>query len=161
MFLILSLKRFKTLTGGIIVAFTLSSCSGRVNAVCDGTENFDIYYNPNHYQQLIETKNCIDCELNGINADLSNLDLTGADLGGAELAGANLSGTKLTNANLEEADLQRANLSGANLQGAIIFRADLRKANLLGAKLPDYDLAFPPKLDGATMPDGTIYGKND
>lgn len=45
------------------------------------------------------------------------------------------------------------------------FEADLRKANLLGATLPDYIFSenykkssLPrPNLDGATMPDGTIY----
>ena len=140
MFLILSWKRSKTLIAGITLACMLSSCSGRKNAVCDGSEHFNIYYSPKHYQQLVETKNCVDCELNGTNVDLSNLDLTNADLSGTGLAGANLSGTKLTNANLSQVSLYDydAGFFGSTTTcTANLDRVDLRGANLSGAIMPD------------------------
>ena len=52
-------------------------------------------------------------------------------------------------------------LTPSNRQ-SYLSEADLRGANLLGAILPDYkNIAFPPKLDGAIMPDGTIYQENN
>ena len=68
----------------------------------------------------------------------------------------------LAGASLHSSNLQEANLEQANLSESQLGNADLRRANLLGAKLfdvTDYtDSIFePPKLEGAIMPDGTIY----
>ncbi|WP_407650760.1 pentapeptide repeat-containing protein [Aerosakkonema funiforme] len=79
-------------------------------------------------RQLLETGQCVRCNLSGANLtdlDLSNLNLSGANLSGANLSGANLSGTNLSD----------ANLSGANLNASNLERA---------------------KFSRTTMPDGTI-----
>lgn len=55
-------------------------------------------------QKLLSTRECIQCDLSGLN-------LSGTHLIGADLRGANLQGANLTNANLEGADLTGAKLS--------------------------------------------------
>ncbi len=84
--------------------------------------------NINHLSQLLNTKQCENC-------DLSNSGLVMNDLSGANLSGANLVG-----ANLSRADLTGANLSGANLSGATLFGANLSGANLSGATLTNTDM---------------------
>jgi uncharacterized protein YjbI with pentapeptide repeats len=84
--------------------------------------------NTSHLQQLLSTKNCIQCDLTG--AGLVMNDLAGAKLERANLVGANLSRT-----NLAGADLRGAKLTGASLYGANLMDADLRGANLTGTDL--------------------------
>lgn len=110
-------------------------------------------------------------------ANLEEAILQAANLQGAELWSSNLQGAYLVSANLQEAVLAVANLQGANLVkvnlarailvGAKLQGAKMQEANLEGAKLQGanlegakvtYDqLSEAKTLEGATMPDGTIY----
>lgn len=96
---------------------------------------------PAHISQLLKTKQCPGCKLDG--ATLKGADLKGANLQGAELSRADLSGADLREAdliqgvNLQGADLVKANPNGADLSGAILSGAKLRSANLDGANLED------------------------
>lgn len=62
--------------------------------------------------------------------------------------------------------LKTNNCSGCNLGDANLRGANLKGANLLNATFPNYQKRFfdppfePPKLEGAIMPDGTIYQGN-
>jgi uncharacterized protein YjbI with pentapeptide repeats len=135
--------------------------------------------NPHHIQRLLETKQCIGCDLSGANlsgadlreANLGSADLYGANLQGADLQGANLTDAQLDNANLdganlrdvtlqwtnlEGANLQRTDLSSVNLEWAHLVSTDLREANLKQAKLNTFDLESV-NLCGATMPDGSLF----
>lgn len=76
--------------------------------------------NPEHIRQVLETKQCPNC-------DLSGADLKGANLQGANLSGANLRDADITNANLQGANISRADLTNANLTNA-----NLNEANLTG-----------------------------
>ena len=89
-------------------------------------------------QNLRDTGNCYQCNLN--RADLSVSNLARANLEGAGLRGADLSGAYLRGANLKDADLRDADLGGANLKDA-----DLGGANLTGVILCN-----------TTMPDGSV-----
>ncbi|MDY7012816.1 MAG: pentapeptide repeat-containing protein [Cyanobacteriota bacterium] len=94
--------------------------------------------NVQHTNQLLSTKQCPGCNLQG--AGLVLTDLSGADLRGANLSFANLSRADLRGANLMGADLSGASLNGANLNGAILIGAtlsgtDLRDAYLVNANL--------------------------
>ncbi|MBF0276412.1 MAG: pentapeptide repeat-containing protein [SAR324 cluster bacterium] len=80
-------------------------------------------FNPEHLDQLLETKKCAQCDLSGVT--LENIDLKEADL-----PGANLKGSTLINVNLD-----RANLKGANLQNSELDHVDLREAILVEANL--------------------------
>jgi uncharacterized protein YjbI with pentapeptide repeats len=71
--------------------------------------------NEDAVRQLIDTNECIGCDLTG--TDLRNIDLRNADLTRADLRGANLQGVDLAGANLSGADLRGANLSDANVNG--------------------------------------------
>jgi uncharacterized protein YjbI with pentapeptide repeats len=112
-------------------------------------------------------------------ANLSNADLSGANLNDTNLRGANLRDANLRGANLDFTNLRDADLRGAYLRDAPLSNADLRDANLSNADLSDADLEFADlrysdlsgsygvtkemlehlsgPLEGATMPDGTIY----
>lgn len=99
-------------------------------------------------QQLLNTNECPQCELN--KAGLVYANLIGANLSGAQLIQANLSHTDLSTANLSQAQLNGAvlfgaNLSDANLSGADLSGADLRQAILSNANLEG------AKLDGANL----------
>ncbi|NJL83558.1 MAG: pentapeptide repeat-containing protein [Chloroflexaceae bacterium] len=50
-------------------------------------------------EQLQQTKECVECDLQG--ADLNGVDLQGANLNRANLSGANLSGANLAGALLD------------------------------------------------------------
>ncbi|HEY9642220.1 MAG TPA: pentapeptide repeat-containing protein [Coleofasciculaceae cyanobacterium] len=79
----------------------------------------------NRIRSLLETKQCLDCNLKG--ADLARLDLKKTNLEGANLEGVNLKGAYLGGANLKRANLQNANLEGADLgcnAYSFSFRAD-------------------------------------
>ncbi|VEP18870.1 Pentapeptide repeat protein [Hyella patelloides LEGE 07179] len=84
-------------------------------------------------QQLIETKECIGCNLE--NADLSGVDLEQANLEGTNFAGANLEGANLKNSYLMGANLEGANLNLAELGGAIFVLTQLNNATLKAANL--------------------------
>lgn len=99
--------------------------------------------NPNHVQQLLETRFCQGCDLRG--ADLRAAHLIGADLRDADLSNANLE-----NANLEGADLTGANLEGANLAGTFLNSAALNNANLAVADL-SYANLIQANLTGANL----------
>src|SRR5919199_1198774 len=135
-------------------------------------------------QQLLETNQCVECNLqkaNLVDAKLEGANIQGAilaeaNLEGANLQNANLVGAVLSDANLEGANLVRANLNSAGLNsaklgGAILNAANLAgtqmananlnsakvsEANLRGAKLEGAKLELA-KLKGAIMPDGTKH----
>lgn len=96
-------------------------------------------------------------------SELRYVHLQGADLCAADLQGANLRQADLQEANLSMADLSQADLGKANLRWADLSRtnlqgADLFRANLEGARnLTEAQLATVGRLNGATLPDGTIY----
>ncbi len=96
-----------------------------------------------HLSQLLQTKECQQCDL--YNAGLAMANLNGANLRSANLMNANLSranlaGADLSYANLMGASLHGANLTGANLTGAILNGADLRNAFLTNAILTNAQL---------------------
>lgn len=74
---------------------------------------------------------------------------------------------ELAQADLSYLNLQRANLRGADLRSANLHHADLRDANLAGADLSGADLSLAVvtedqlaqagSLEGATLPDGTVF----
>ena len=71
--------------------------------------------NKDHLDTLLETNECVDCNLN--NANLSGANLSGANLNGADLGQANLSGANLSGANLDEQILA----TGWNMDGMILI----------------------------------------
>jgi tetratricopeptide (TPR) repeat protein len=88
--------------------------------------------------QLLQTKQCRQCQLADVN--LVHAQLQDADLEGAKLQRANLSQVRLDGANLRGADLSYTNLHGAslrgaNLQGSSLVGTDLREVDLTGATL--------------------------
>ena len=129
-------------------------------------------------QRLLETKECIRCDLRG--ADLSNTDLTNANLEGANLSNANLNNANLeeaylVSANLSQADLTAADLGAANLtlalltnsilkesdlQGANLQKADLQKANLEEAYLRAPAFLQEANLEGANLSNADLRGAN-
>lgn len=93
--------------------------------------------------QLLSTKKCSQCDLNGsglVQADLTRADLQQADLAGANLSQANLTGANLRGADLTGASLNGANLTGANLTGANLAGTDLRTAFVGNTDLSGVDL---------------------
>lgn len=100
-------------------------------------------------------------------ANLRNTNLKQVNLSKADLKGADLRGTVLRNANLSGADLRWANLEGVNLSGANISGANFDGTNLKNANLKDTNPGKlwwkanleEAKLDGATLPDGTVFGQ--
>lgn len=108
-------------------------------------------------KQLIETRNCPNCDLENINlagANLESVNLAGANLAGANLAGANLAGAVLGDAYFKGANLEGANLRGANLEAAYLMDANLAGANLAGALLGD---AY---FKGANLESANFRGAN-
>jgi Pentapeptide repeats (8 copies) len=100
-------------------------------------------------------------------ANLSDANLQHADLSKSNLSGANLSDADLSGANLSIAELSKSNLSRADLSEAFLSEADLSDADLSGAVLSDAKASTDEQLDeqllqarsleGAIMPDRTIY----
>ncbi len=112
--------------------------------------------NINHLSQLLNTKNCENCDLT--NAGLVMANLTGANLAGANLVGANLSranltGANLSGANLSGASLYGANLSGANLSGANLTGADFRNTYLVNANFQNTNLGSAYVQGAIGMPE--------
>ncbi|MFB2895868.1 pentapeptide repeat-containing protein, partial [Aerosakkonemataceae cyanobacterium BLCC-F50] len=89
--------------------------------------------NSQQVKQLLETRQCIKCDLRGANLEKAKLE--GANLEGANLAGANLEGANLKSAYLVGANFSKANLTKAQLEAAKLMVADLSEANLQNADL--------------------------
>jgi uncharacterized protein YjbI with pentapeptide repeats len=111
--------------------------------------------NLEHVQQLIETRQCSQCELSQaglVFANLSGANLQDANLVQANLSRSNLSGANLRGANLAGAALVNANLSGANLSGADLRNVDLRGAILNGATIQGANLDGANVLQAVGLP---------
>jgi uncharacterized protein YjbI with pentapeptide repeats len=89
-------------------------------------------------------------------ANLSKAVLTGTDFRGANLRQANLSGADLRYANLEGVNLSGADISGANFDGTNLHNANLKDCN--PGKLWWKANLDEARLDGATLPNGIVYG---
>ena len=87
-------------------------------------------FDPADLQKLMDTNECVKC------------DLSGANLEGANLSGANLVSAYLAGANLAYADLNGANLAGADLESARLGRFDLRGATLCNTIMPDGSVIY-------------------
>jgi hypothetical protein len=128
---------------------------------------------------LVRT-NLIGANLTGANlreADLLAANLRAAKLMGANLSGANLKSADLSGAKLSRADLSKAILINTNLSEAFLIGVDLHETDLQGADLSEAVLTganlrgainWRPEqfsqtryLEGAIMPDGSMYGEND
>jgi uncharacterized protein YjbI with pentapeptide repeats len=120
-------------------------------------------------KQLLETKECVGCNLQGANlqdAKLGDANLEGANLQGANLQGARLSGAYLVGANLDQANLTKARLNYANLtlsslQEAVLEEADLQAINLQGANgqranLNGAKLSAPAMLQGVNLANANL-----
>lgn len=86
-----------------------------------------------------------------VNLKLGNINLKGANLKGATLCG------NFRNVNFESADSRGVDFSScnySNLSEADLSGANLKGANLKGANLPNYT-----NMQGAIMPDGTIFNR--
>jgi hypothetical protein len=113
----------------------------------------------------LEGANLLGANLEGANlcaanlkaARLSDARLEGANLSIAHLEGANLSNVCLEGAALRGAHLERSILWGVNLQGASLQRANLEDACLQEAEVTPQQLAQTHSLQGATLPDGTVF----
>ncbi|BAQ60849.1 pentapeptide repeat family protein [Geminocystis sp. NIES-3708] len=100
--------------------------------------------NVTHLTQLLNTKQCENCDLTQVGLVMTNLtgaNLRGANLMGANLSRANLTGADLSNANLSGASFHGANLSGANLSGAVLNNSDFRNAYVQGIILNGTDIS--------------------
>lgn len=121
-----------------LVLFTSTILLGLLTTFPSRAENIA------HLNQLLQTKQCENCDL--ADAGLVMIDLKGANLRGANLVGANLSradltGADLRGANLSNASFHGANLSGANLSGAIAFNTDFRHSYLQGVIIEGLNLS--------------------
>ena len=104
--------------------------------------------NPQHVQRLLETRECVNCDLSGVNlseehligADLRNANLEGANLKYANLEGADLTGANLTRANLSYSMLSNVNFKNANLNNTDLSRAKIYDANVFGASMNDMNI---------------------
>ena len=106
----------------------------------------------NQVKQLLETKQCPECNLSNVN--LKGMDLQGFNLQGANLEGANLSGAKLANANLKNANLNKANLTGSDLGcSGISFNLD---TNSQAANM-DFKVSAVPEKNN---PENAVAGFN-
>ena len=103
-------------------------------------------------QNLLTTKQCIKCDLTGMElpgANLRNAQLAGSYLGYTSFFSADLSYADLNYTDLSEADLRNASLMGSNLKNSILEGANLKDAKLWGAKFCN-----------TTMPDGSINNRD-
>ncbi len=104
--------------------------------------------NLDHIRQLLSTKQCQNCDLQGaslVMANLQSASLTNANLQQSNLSRVNLIGADLRNAKLAGSSLSGANLGGADLSGADLRNTDLRGTVFTGAILTG------TLLDGATL----------
>ena len=82
-------------------------------------------FNQAHFDRLMQTKRCLEC-------DLSDLNLRNENLKGAVLGDSNLQRANLWDVDLQIAFLQRVNFQKSYLQGAKLMGADLQNANYRG-----------------------------
>ena len=80
--------------------------------------------NQAHFDRLMQTKRCLEC-------DLADMNLRNENLKGAVLVDSNLQRANLWDVDLQIAFLQRVNFQRAYLQGAKLMGADLRSASFL------------------------------
>ena len=92
-------------------------------------------FDPADLQKLMDTNECVKCDLSGANLEAANLMA-------AILSDANLSGTRLAGANLAYADLNGTNLAGADLESARLGRFDLRGAVLCNTTMPNGSVIY-------------------
>lgn len=104
--------------------------------------------NLDHIRQLLSTKQCQSCDLQGASLVMANLQ--SASLSNANFQQANLSRVNLIGADLRNAKLAGSSLSGANLGGADLTGADLRNTDLRGTIFTGAILTGT-LLDGATL----------
>jgi tetratricopeptide (TPR) repeat protein len=104
--------------------------------------------NLDHIRQLLSTKQCQNCDLQGASLVMANLQ--SASLSNANFQQANLSRVNLIGADLRNAKLAGSSLSGANLGGADLSGADLRNTDLRGTVFTGAILTGT-LLDGATL----------
>ncbi|MFC2030021.1 pentapeptide repeat-containing protein [Chloroflexota bacterium] len=107
---------------------------------------------------LVDSPDLVGIDLR--NADLSSSDLTGSCLAKAKLDGSCLRSANLGNAQLFEASLRNADLRNANLIGANLLLTELQGADLTDADVSDVSLAATYSLEGARMPDGTLFDRD-
>ncbi|MGB8688142.1 MAG: pentapeptide repeat-containing protein [Microcoleus sp.] len=115
---------------------------------------------PEEVREILETKDCRVCQIDGIN--LSGANLPGANFWSSSLREANFSGSNLAGANFNEADLTGANFRGANLKGANFKKANLSHADLTNAQLENASLEdailFAANLEGANLRGANLRG---
>ena len=104
--------------------------------------------NLDQIRQLLATKQCQSCDLQGASLVMANLQ--SASLSNVNLQQANLSRVNLIGADLRNAKLAGSSLSGANLGGADLTGADLRNTDLRGTIFTEAILTGT-LLDGATL----------
>lgn len=130
-------------------------------------ENDGVALSSNPLSRLLQTGECPDCDLSGI--QLKGANLQGAELFLANLQSANLQGTQLQGANLQLTQLSNANLQGINFQGANLEKADFRRSNLNGANLNGANLVLTNlqqtqlqgvNLNGASMQEANLEESN-
>ena len=123
-----------------------------IAVVFAATKYIPVLNQQNQVKQLLETKQCPECNLSNVN--LKGMDLQGFNLQGANLESADLSGAKLANANLKNANLNKANLTGADLGcSGISFNLD---ANQKEANM-DFKLSAVPEKNN---PENAVFGFN-
>ena len=118
-------------------------------------ETIEFPQDANPAQQLLVTRECLDCNLEGI--QLREANLAGAVLSLANLKMANLQGAKLQGADLKLANLARSQLQGINLQGAYVEKANLSRANLNGANLQGANFSLA-SFQEANLQGANLYG---
>jgi uncharacterized protein YjbI with pentapeptide repeats len=133
-------KPFKHLFRGIAATIVLTAVSN--SGTIAQAENLD------HIRQLLATKECQRCDLQGASLVMANLQ--SANVQGANFQSANLSRVIFAGADLRNAKLAGASLSGANLGGADLTGADLRNTDLRGTIFTGAVLTNT-KLDGAAL----------
>ena len=135
------MKIANIITAGLSIAVLLAA-----------TKYIPDFYQQNQVKQLLETKQCPECNLSNVN--LKGMDLQGFNLQGANLESANLSGTKLANANLKNANLNKANLTGSDLGcNGISFNLD---SNGKAANM-DFKVSAVPEKNN---PENAVVGFN-
>lgn len=115
----------------MIMKRTLTALTVSVTMFANSAYAFD----PADLQKLMDTNECVKCDLSGAN-------LGGTNLMHANLSGANLVSAYLAGANLAYADLNGANLAGADLESARLGRFDLRGAVLCNTTMPNGSVIY-------------------
>ncbi|MBO3462672.1 pentapeptide repeat-containing protein [Aetokthonos hydrillicola Thurmond2011] len=136
----------------------IANAQTQTPSITTPSPSFPITSVPANVRRLLDTGECVGCNLIGAHlkdANLQGASLENANLQNADLERANLQGTNLQAANLQGADLGKANIVGANLRGANLFDADLEKANLTDANLEGANLQ-QADLEDVIRPQGFL-----